>query len=336
VSNPSTYTTAYISGVYSITASSGTVPSLSSWTQGAATPAYAPGVQTAQDFSLPSGQYIYTSSTDSTGGGATISSILFTASGYTSPYTPSPLLSFTIAWSSIGQTITLTSLDSSIVFLKTYTSATWTTSISGVASLGTITTQSIVQTNGDGTTITPASSFNGNGTMTFGTPICKGNTSLATLLQFNVTYRRPVNIRSGSTYDVTVTATSSSVNSTATFKYPSFWLFKQPGVPVSLADVVSGTDISPQNLSDKVKSFSGFVTNPQAYTQTFWFGVLASASQPTSFASGSSSGLTVSVTPTQANIDLFPNPLPTGWGTTVTYTLYGWPLTPGQSYVIIS
>jgi hypothetical protein len=62
VANPTTFTTAYISGIYSITGTSGTVPSIANWTAGTASPAYAAATTTTQSYSLSAGNYIYTNS----------------------------------------------------------------------------------------------------------------------------------------------------------------------------------------------------------------------------------------------------------------------------------
>jgi hypothetical protein len=177
--------------------------------------------------------------------------------------------------------------------------------------------------------------------MTFGTPLFKDNIGLTTSISFTVNYLRPANIIDSSSHSTgPITVSSVNINTTGSFSYPSFWLFKLSGNPV-VGDIVSGTSIissTYQNnpaLGDRVKSLAQYVTNPQSYTQTFWFGILASASQPTSFNSGSSPSLISSRTPTTATVDLYPTPTPGGW-TTTTYNLYGFTLGSGQSYVSIS
>jgi hypothetical protein len=338
VGNPTTYTTAYISGVYSISGTSGTVPLITNWTGGTALPAYAAATTTTQSYSLSPGYYIYTNAAaGSITGGTAQATLAFSAQGYTSPYSPSSSQTFTVTWNNIGQTITLTSLET-ITFLQSFTSTTWSTSITNV-SLGAVTSQSTTQTNGSGT-ITP-SGLSSSGIMTFGTPLFKDNIGLTTSISFTVYYLRPANITDSSSHSAgPITVSSVNINTTGSFSYPSFWLFKLSGSPV-VGDIVSGTSIissTYQNnpaLGDRVKSLAQYVTNPQSYTQTFWFGILASASQPASFNSGSSPSLISSRTPTTATVDLYPTPTPGGW-TTTTYNLYGFTLGSGQSYVSIS
>jgi hypothetical protein len=175
--------------------------------------------------------------------------------------------------------------------------------------------------------------------MTFGTPLCKDNIgTLTTSISFTVNYLRPANIIDGSSHAFSPGAVSSgSVNGSGSFTYPSFWLFKSTGVPVVVGDVVSGATIISSTLGDKQKTLAQYVTNPQVYTQTFWFGILATASQPTSFNSGSSPSLISSRTPTTATVALYPlSGRPTGWSTDPVFNLYGFTLTSGQSYVSIS
>ena len=342
VNNPTSFPSAYISSVNSINSSTGSVPTLANWTASPVSPPYASGGGSgSQSFSLNSGQYIYTNSAAGTGTqGSASAYLLFNVVGGSSPYTPSPTQAFTVNWNAVVQTITLDNLGS-IVFLQTFTSTTWRTSITGISNPGTVTSQSTTQTNGTGT-ITP-SGLSATGTMTFGTPLFKDNIgTLTTSISFTVNYSRPANIIDGSSHAFSPGAVSSgSVNGSGSFTYPSFWLFKSTGVPV-VGDVVSGATIissTYQNnpaLGDKQKTLAQYVTNPQAYTQTFWFGILATASQPTSFNSGSSPSLISSRTPTTATVALYPlSGTPTGW-TTTNFNLYGFTLTSGQSYVSIS
>jgi hypothetical protein len=270
----------------------------------------------------------------STGGSAS-ASLLFNVIGDSSPYTPSPTQSFTVNWNSIGQTITLGSLGT-IVFLQTFTSTSWSTSITGLSSSGTVTSQTTTQTNGSGT-ITP-SGLSSSGTMTFVTRLCKDNiSSTSTSISFGVNYLRPANIIDSSPHATgVITVYSASINSTGSFSYPSFWLFKLSGNPV-VSDIVSGASIIANTIGDQQKTLAQYVTNPQTYTQTFWFGILASASQPTSFTSGSTPSLPANRTPTTATVILYPlSGRPAGWITDPTFNLYGFTLSAGQSYVSIS
>jgi len=338
VNNPTSFPSAYISSVNSINSSTGSVPTLANWTASPSSPPYASGGGSgSQSFTLNSGQYIYTNSVAGTGTqGSASAYLLFNVVGGSSPYTPSPTQAFTVNWNAVVQTITLDNLGS-IVFLQTFTSTTWRTSITGISSIGTVTSQSTTQTNGTGT-ITP-SGLSATGTMTFGTPLCKDNIgTLTTSISFTVNYLRPANIIDGSSHAFSPGAVSSgSVNGSGSFTYPSFWLFKSTGVPVVVGDVVSGATIISSTLGDKQKTLAQYVTNPQVYTQTFWFGILATASQPTSFNSGSSPSLISSRTPTTATVALYPlSGRPTGWSTDPVFNLYGFTLTSGQSYVSIS
>jgi hypothetical protein len=177
-----------------------------------------------------------------------------------------------------------------------------------------------------------------SGTMNFGTPLCKDNIGTTTSISFTVNYLRPANIIDSSTHAAQVTVSSVSINGTGSFSYPSFWLFKLSGNPL-VGDIVSGTSYASgvSSLGNQQKTLAQYVTNPQSYTQTFWFGILASASQPTSFNSGSSPSLISSRTPTTATVTLYPlSGRPAGWSTDPTFNLYGFTLGSGQSYVSIS
>jgi hypothetical protein len=77
------------------------------------------------------------------------------------------------------------------------------------------------------------------------------------------------------------------------------------------------------------------INNTVSVPRVFWFGVRASAVQPTSFQTGVNASLLNDVTRTAATVLLFPDITPSGYNSEL-YNLYGLILQPGNTYVSIS
>jgi len=149
-------------------------------------------------------------------------------------------------------------------------------------------------------------------------------------------FSRPASV-TGTAYTVTDTASDSSI--TASFTYPSFWLFTaSTSSPPARADIVNGNGFegTVNVLGNQSKNIDTFITNGGGIPQAFWLCIRSSASQPTSFQTGASAALLsdVSVT-TGYSVALEPDASPAGY-IAENYTLYGITLQPGDTYVRIS
>ena len=126
---------------------------------------------------------------------------------------------------------------------------------------------------------------------------------------------------------------------TASWVYYSFWVFTSSlAAPPTNPDVVDGTDYNTPDvtqLGNQINNLDGFINNPAAEPQAFWFGIRASATQPNFFRTGSSSSLLSDVTVTTSNVNLEPIPLPDANYIAESFTIYGFVLQPGSTYVSI-
>ena len=325
VTNPSDYTTQYISNVYSITASSGSVSSLDTFTAGSPSPTPAGGVSWNQSFTVGSG-HIYSTSTTIAGGSAS-GTISFVANnnGTSSQYTPTNA-SFSVNWATPSISISTAAL-SGATFLSSYASTSYTITVSGITTASNY-SHAVTGTNA---TVTNAS---GSGTLNFTNNIHKDNTGTARTASVTTTFTRPSTV-TGTSYTASLSGSSSA---SASFTYPSVWLFTSSSSnPPARSDIVSGTGFqgTVNILGNQQKTFAGSVTNSQGTPQAFWLAVRASASQPTTFQTGASSALLSGVAYVTSSVALQPDsPLP-GYSAE-TYNLYGITLQPGATYVSIS
>lgn len=321
--NPSDFTSSYISSVLSLTTTSGSAAALGSFTAGSYNNTPAPGVDWNRSFT---NGWIRPTSTTITGGSAgCIVTFNVTTNAVESQYTASNA-TFTINWNTPTMSISLASLTGQN-FLGSYTSVAYTASVTGM-------TYSANYDHSIGSTGGTVSNSTGSGTFTFTTPIHKNNTSDTRTVTNTATFTRPVDV-TGVSYSATLTNTTS--NPSATFTYPSFWVFtSSTSVPPTRADVVNGFGFegSVTVLGNQVKTFSSSVNNPQASPQAFWFGVRTSASQPTTFRTGASASLLSGVSYTSTNVSLEPDTPGIGY-TAEGYSLYGITLQPGSTYVDI-
>ena len=331
VTNPDDVTSNYISSVYSITGTTGSVTgTLGSYTAGAKSNTPAATVDWTQSFTTNGSSFIRPVSSTITGGSAAATVIFNQNPGSESEYTTSNA-SFTITWAT--PTMSLSKSDKSgSTFLKTYTSTTYTASVTGITTAANY-VHSITASGGT------VSSATGSGTFTFTTPIHKDNTGTTRTVSNTTTFTRPIAV-TGTSYTATSSSTTSSI--AATFTYPSFWLFTaSTGTLPTRADIIddataTGFESTLTQLADQTKTLTvQAINNSDANPRAFWFAVKSSASQPTTFKTGASSSLLSDVAYTDAGtVSLEPDSPPAGYSS-VNYNLYGITLQPGTTYVQI-
>ena len=179
-----------------------------------------------------------------------------------------------------------------------------------------------------------------SGTFTFTDPIHKNNTGTTRTISNTTTFTRPVNV-TGSSYTDTQSSTTSNVS--ATFSYPSFWIWSTSvGSPPTLTDIIddstsTGFDSAANQLANQTHDFSvQAVNNSDSNPRAFWFAVRNSVTQPTTFKTGASAGLLSDVSTTDGGtIGLIQTAAPSGF-VAEDYHLYGFTLQPGTTYVEIS
>lgn len=327
VTNPTDFTDQWLYGVSSITATSGDITELSTFSASAKSAVPAGGVSWTQTFSTDADSYVRPVSTTLSGGSASATVRFLVTNGTTSNEYSAPA-SWSINWATPTNTISIAAL-SGWSFLRSYTSTTYSVNATGMSNSANY-LHDIQPTGG---TISNAT---GNGTFTFAVPIHKDNTGTTRSLQLTTTFTRPATV-TGASYSVD--RITSATLAAATFIYPSAWLWTESVLTVpSTSDVVDGTNFKAgvTALGHQVKTFAGFVENPLAVPQAFWFAVRSSAAQPTTFKTGASSSLLSDVSVTTGNtVMLYPTPKPSGY-VDVSYTLYGITLQPGSTYVSIS
>ena len=331
VTNPDDVTSNYISSVYSITGTTGSVTgTLGSYTAGAKSNTPAATVDWTQSFTTNGSSFIRPVSSTITGGSAAATVIFNQNPGSESEYTTSNA-SFTITWAT--PTMSLSKSDKSgSTFLKTYTSTTYTASVTGITTAANY-VHSITASGGT------VSNATGSGTFTFTTPIHKDNTGTTRTVSNTTTFTRPIAV-TGTSYTATSSSTTSSI--AATFTYPSFWLFTaSTGTLPTRADIIddataTGFESTLTQLADQTKTLTvQAINNSDANPRAFWFAVKSSASQPTTFKTGASSSLLSDVAYTDAGtVSLEPDSPPAGYSS-VNYNLYGITLQPGTTYVQI-
>ena len=332
VINPTDYISRYISSVASLTAISGSLIALiENYNAPSASPTPEGGVTWAQTFSTQANplSYIRSTSTTSAGGSASFrvyynATSNFVETAYTTEYSL-----VTINWATPSVGVTTPTL-SGLIFLQTYTSVAYTVSITGMNSPSNY-VLSVTPTGGT------VSSSVASGTFTFTNAIHKNNRLLSRSLAISAVLTRPSAV-TGSSYSVTITGNSGSVSSSASFIYPSFWVFTSstanPPTQISLINVAS-FDSDVTVLGDQVYVFSSSITNSDAVPKAFWFGVRAAAIQPSVFKTGASSTLLSDVTYTASSVFLTPDAIPANY-IAENYNLYGIVLQPGATFVSIS
>ena len=331
VTNPTDYTSQYISSVYAIAQTGGSVyATLVGYTAGAQSATPAGGVSWNQIFSTNGTAYIRSTSTTITGGSAS-GTITFNSIVGTSPESPytTTTASFSITWATPTNTLSIAAL-SGQTFLTTYASTTYTLSVSGITTAGNY-AHAVTPTGG--TVNNPTSS----GTFTFTTPIHKNNTGSRSLA-LATTFTRPINA-TGTSYSALLNKTASP---TTSFTYQSFYYFTvgTGTVPVR-SDIITGSAFATGTgvtvLGNAQLGIATVeITNPNAYPSAFWFGLRSTLTQPTVFKTGTSPSLMNDVAYTNGGtVALEPDTPPSGY-IAESYTLYGITLQTGKTYVLIS
>ena len=336
VDNPSDVTNDYISSVYSITQTSGSVNgTLSNYSAGSKSQTPAGGVDWNQTFTVDNtNSYIRPISTSRTGGSAGATIKFNHNDGSESEYTESNT-SFSVNWSTASMSLSKNNV-SGKTFLKSYASTSYSTNTSGISNSS---NTSHALTASGGTLSTNSGSGYVSGTFTFTSPIHKDNTSDTRTVSNTCTFTRPVDV-TGTSYTTDQSSTTSNVS--ASFTYPSFWIWTTGvGTPPAVADIIddstsTGFESAVNQLADQTRTFSvQSVNNSDSNPRAFWFAVKNSASQPGTFKTGASAGLLSDVSTTDGGtITLVPDS-PLSGQTGESYHLYGFTLQPGTTYVEI-
>ena len=329
VDNPSDVTNDYISSVYSITQTSGSVNgTLSNYSAGSKSQTPAGGVDWNQTFTVDNtNSYIRPISTSRTGGSAGATIKFNHNDGSESEYTESNT-SFSVNWSTASMSLSKNNV-SGKTFLKSYASTSYSTNTSGISNSS---NTSHALTASGGTLSTNSGSGYVSGTFTFTSPIHKDNTSDTRTVSNTCTFTRPVDV-TGTSYTTDQSSTTSNVS--ASFTYPSFWIWTTGvGTPPAVADIIddstsTGFESAVNQLADQTRTFSvQSVNNSDSNPRAFWFAVKNSASQPGTFKTGASAGLLSDVSTTDGGtITLVPDS-PLSGQTGESYHLYGFTLQP--------
>jgi len=325
IDNPTDFTSNYISGVApalsSIVGSVTSGVSLYTTTGPSTTPAG--GVDWTQTFTVDGDSPIYSSTSDLSGGSASATVSFLDKNGDTSSETAT--ISF--SWQSASSSISFNSLTGNN-FLESYSSVGYNLTITGLSNSSNAST---TITTGQGT----LSNSSDDGTMTFTTAIHKDNNSGRTITA-TTDFTRPATV-TGTEYTTQRAVSDSSIS--ASFTYPSFYIFtSSTSNPPSRADIIDTNDFDATvvtELGNQSKTVAQTITNSESIPQCWWFAVRSSASQPTSFETGSGPSLLVTVTPTVTTVDLEPDSAPAGYSAEE-YKLYGITLNAGDTYVKIS
>ena len=329
VTNPTDFTSEYISSVYAIAQAGGSVyATLANYTTTGPSPTPAGGVSWTQTFSTNGTAYIRSTSTTITGGSAsgTITFNRIVGTSAASPYGTTAL--FVVTWATPANAISIAPL-SGQTFLTTYGSTGYSVAVSGITTAGNY-ANTVTPTGG---TITNPS---GSGTFTFTTPIHKDNAGSRSLA-LATTFTRPANV-TGTSYSVILTTTASP---SASFTYPSFYYFTVGTTTVpTRADIISGSGFNTgAGVTVLGNNQTGIatveITNSSANPRAFWFGLRSSLSQPTIFQIGPSAIQLADVAYVNGGtVALQPDSPPAGYSS-VNYTLYGIILQPGKTFVRI-
>jgi len=328
VSNPDDIETQYISGVSSVTELAGTVTdNISLFTAGNQSSIPDAGVDWIQDFTTNQNAVITPSSTSGFSGGSASGRIVFNSetNGTEAPYA-GDTANFTVTWRNPNVSISMFNLSGN-TFLQPYAQTNYSVSVTGISDNSNV--QHTVSAEGGS-----VSNTNGSGTFTFSEPLTPSNTT-GRSVSVSTEFTRPAEV-TGNEYSVTDNATDTVIS--ASFSYPSFWLFTQStNSPPSNNQIVFGNNFENgvNVLNNNQRTFSSFVNNPSNSPQGFWFGVRSTATQPSEFKTGASASLLSDVAFVQNSVSIEPESPPSGY-VPVGYTLYGITLQPGETYVSIS
>jgi len=325
VVNPDDFPSQYIaSTTATLTGISGIIhPTIADYTTTGPSPTPAGTVDWSQTFTTNGSALIYSNSSSLSGGSA--SATVSFVDNNDNVFGTTAGISF--SWSTANVSINFSNL-SGATFLQTYASTGYSVSISGLSNSG----NAVSTVSGVGGNV---SNTSGSGTFTFTTPIHKNNNG-GRSVSVSTDFSRPASV-TGTAYTVTDTASDSSI--TASFTYPSFWLFTaSTSSPPARADIVNGNGFegTVNVLGNQSKNIDTFITNGGGIPQAFWLCIRSSATQPTSFQTGASAALLSDVAVTTGySVALEPDASPAGY-IAENYTLYGITLQPGDTYVRIS
>jgi hypothetical protein len=332
VDNPTDVPDEYISSVASITQVTGSISTtLENYTAGAYSNTPAGGVDWTRSFTTDNTtSYIRSASTTAAGGSAS-GTVAFNYYNGTTTASWSTSSTFSVSWNTVSHSVSISALTGK-TFLDSYTSTSYTPSTSNV--LAANRSFSIA---GVGGTVSSTSS---SGTLTFTNPINHSNKSTTRYITLTTTAFRPATV-TGTAYTVILgPVNSNDVATSASFTYPSFWLWTSSvsNVPTR-STIISGTAAKAgvTTLGDQVKTLTTqSITNSDANPRAFWFVVRSSASQPTSFKTGASAGLLSDVSYTNGGIIALSPDTQTSDYVAENYRLYGFTLQSGSTYVSIS
>lgn len=282
---------------------------------------------------IPGTSFIRPVSTTSNGGKVEADiSFNYSNGGTISPWADKARLALT--WGNVAHSITINPLTGK-TFLESYSQTTYSPSVTAIGN--TANRSFSLTANNQGTGFNSS----GAGTLNFQTPIHKSNASSTTTnVTLTTTANRPLGV-TGSQYSVQLgPTTSSNVNESAQFSYPSFWLFTSELLVLPTeANIINGTGFGSAVTTlpgSEVKTLSEQIVNSANVPKAFWFAVRASASQPTVFKVGNTALDAAATTVTNGGTVLLgPSPLPSGYSKE-SYRLWGFTLQPGTTYVIIS
>ena len=328
VTNPIDYPSQYISTASSLSVISGSISSLVTFTAGARSATPAGGVNWTQSFTTDGDSYISPVSSTITGGSASARvNFKYATSSTEANYTDDSAL-WSVNWATPSLSVSLASLTGN-TFLGTYTTVAYTVSVTGITNSANY-VNSVTATGG--TVSNTASS----GTMTFTNPLHKDNVASTRTVAVSTVFSRPSSV-TGSAYTATLSQVTG--NPTSSFTYPSLWVFTSSVYSIpTRTTFVSGTGFQAgvTVLANQTITLSGYINNPAAVPQAFWFAVRSSITQPTTFKTGASPSLISDVAVTTGNsVNLEPDSPPAGYSA-VAYTLYGITLQAGSTYVSIS
>lgn len=329
VTNPTDFMSEYISSVYAIAQTGGSVyTTLVNYSAGAKSATPAGGVSWYQTFSTNGTAYIRSTSTTINGGSAS-GTITFNRVVGTPPESPyGTTASFSITWVTPTNAVSINALYGQ-TFLTTYSSTTYSIGVSGITTASNY-SNSVTPTGGT------VNNSSGSGTFTFTTPIHKDNAGSRSLA-LATTFTRPVNV-TGTSYSVTLNTTASP---TASFTYPSFYIFTVGTGTVPVRSVIISGSAFASAVTVLGDSQLGFtvpteITNPSASPGAFWFGLRTALTQPTIFQIGPSIIQVADVAYVNGGtVALQPTSPPVGY-TAESYTLYGITLQPDKTFVRIA
>jgi hypothetical protein len=330
VTNPTDFTSRYISSVRSITQLTGSVSeNLEDFSTSGPNIIPIGGSTWQQTFNTNNIISFIRSNSTTISGGSASANVKFnetSATGEENEFVGGSV-NWTVNWNTPTLSASISNLNGN-TFLQTYSSTSYTITVTSISNSQNF-QHTVTGNNGS------VSNSSGNGTLTFIDPIHKNNTNIIRSISVSTLFTRPQSV-TGTSYTVTLTSNSSNVS--AGFTYPTFWIFTSSiSEPPNRELIVDNSSFRTgvTVLGNSIKTFSSSVNNNSTSPRVFWFGVRSAASQPTIFRTGASSSLLSDVSPTISSVELAPDIIPTGY-LNEQYSLYGIVLQPGSTFISIS